>query len=358
MILGGIIMLVKQTKEEVIGLRNVNATPNIKLAKLSNIALEDLQQKADIMKSTAKDINIITNKHKLSFTDDIRLKARSRQFDITEHAFNQICSTIGIPSPYMKKCIDAGKTGLFKRNFTEWIKELEDAEKELTLRTNRGVVRAIVSKSYVAYDNDEVISDITAAISDSEVELVPVGAYLSEDRMNLRLIDVSHPFYVPGDASPMYCGINVVNSNIGTSSTTIKFFVYRQWCKNGCTVSEGGGTLYKQTHAGTQHKFMRRIKFQAAIHEIDLLRKNVETFLKESQKKILSLEEMENMIEKMKKETTVSEKAAKSIIEVAEQKYGSTKYGFINGITEVAQEYDLDTRLQFENYAGKLIMNK
>jgi hypothetical protein len=330
-------------------------SPNIKHAKLANISLEDLQEKADIINKEAKDYNINLEKHKISFTDNIQMKAGTHKFDITEHALGQLCTTLGIPSSYMKKCIEEEKVDLFKRNIATWAKDLKG---DICIRTNRGVARAIVSKKYVPYDNDEVLRDITSAISDTGMELVPVGAYLNEDRLNLRLIDINKPFYIKGDQSPMYFGISVSNSNIGTSSTSIKFFIYRQWCKNGCTISAGGGELYKQSHAGTQHKFMRRLKFQAAIQNMDLLRDNVELFLQESQGKILKIHEMEEMIEKMKKECPVSEKAAKSILEVAEQKYGSTKYGFINGITEVAQEYDLDTRLQFESYAGKLIMSR
>ena len=63
-----------------------------------------------------------------------------------------------------------------------------------------------------------------------------------------------------------------------------------------------------------------------------------------------------SLIEKMKKEVSISEKASKTILEVAKEKYGSTKYGFINGITEVAQDYELDTRNQLEEYAGKILI--
>ena len=347
-------MLIKQAKEEIISLRNSSVAPNIKHAKLANISLDDLQEKADNIHKTAKDYKVNLATQKISFTDDIQLKIGSHKFDITEHALGQVCSTLGVPTAYMKKCIENDKIDLFKRNIASWSKDLDN---ELCIRTNRGVARAIVSRKYVPYDNNEVIKDISSAIEDTEMNLISVGAYLNEDRLNLRLIDIDKPFYVKGDSSPMYFGISVTNSNIGTSSTSIKFFIYRQWCKNGCTISTGGGELYKQSHAGTQSKFMRRINFQAAIKQMDLLRNNVEMLLQATQGKVLKLEEMEELIEKMKKEVTISEKAAKSIIEVAEQKYGSTKYGFINGITEVAQEYDLDTRLQLENYAGKLIMS-
>ena len=346
-------MILKQAKEEIIGLRNPYQAPNITLAKLSNISLEDLQEKADAIQSTAKDYKINTSKRKIAFTDDVQFKLGSNKLNITEHAFSQICSLLEVPAHYMKKCIEKNKIDLFKRNIDNWAK---DIDKDLMIRTNRNIIRGIVTQNYIPYDNHEILRDITAAISDTNSQLIPVGAYLSEDRMNIRLIDINKPVYIQGDESPLYFGINVTNSNIGTSSTSIKFFIYRQWCKNGCTINEGSGILYKQSHAGKEHKFMRRLKFQSAIQNIDLLRDNIEMILQESRKKELSLNEMQMLIDKMKKKVTLSEKAANSIIEVAQQKYGSTKHGIINGITEVAQEYDLDTRLQFEQYAGELLL--
>lgn len=343
-------MILENNVQEIVTLGSAMSTPNIKDAKASNITLEDLKQKADKLQKTAKDYKL---DQRISFTDDVQFRCKGNKFDLTEHAFGQVCTLLGVPAPYMKKCIEQNKTDLFQKNIREWSKEYE---KDVVVRTNNNIARAIVSNSYVPYDNNEVIDDIKSAIEDTNISFVPVGAYLNEDKLNLRLIDVEHPFYVNGDKSPMFIGINVSNSNIGTSSTTIKFFIYRQWCKNGCLVVKKGGTLYKQTHAGTQSSFMRRINFYNAIQNLEYLRDSIILALNDSNMNELKESEILLLMEKIKKETNISEKAAKSILEIADIKYGNTKYGIINGITEIAQEYSLDTRLQLEEYAGKILI--
>lgn len=347
-------MILKSEPQKIITL-GTNGCPNIKLAKQSNITLEDLQEKANSFTKTAKDYKIDTSERKIAFTDDISFKLREQNLSLTEHAFGQVCTLLGVPSKYMKKCIEDNKINLFQDNIKEWSKEFD---KEIVVRTNKNIIRAIVSQNYVAYDNNEVIDDVTSAIKDSNISFIPVGAYLNEDRINVRLIDVEHPFYVNNDESPMYIGINISNSNIGTSSTSIKFFVYRQWCKNGCTITKSGGTLYRQTHAGEQNKFTRRLNFYSAIQNIEHLRDAVISELNKSSFEVLKESDMMSLIEKMKKEVSLSDKASKTILEVAKEKYGSTKYGFINGITEVAQDYELDTRNELEEYAGKILIAK
>jgi hypothetical protein len=37
-------------------------------------------------------------------------------------------------------------------------------------------------------------------------------------------------------------------------------------------------------------------------------------------------------------------------------KYAPTKWGLINGITEVAQDFTLETRLQLEEIAGNMLV--
>ena len=78
--------------------------------------------------------------------------------------------------------------------------------------------------------------------------------------------------------------------------------------------------------------------------------------LKEANEKILQESEMIHIIDKLRIDTKVSEKMCDDIINIAKEKYGSTKYGIIQGITEKAQEYSLDTRLELEEYAGRLLV--
>lgn len=346
-------MLIRSYKEEIIGIKNTNVEPSKTLAKLSGISMEDLQDKASLMKSTSVDYPVDTELTKIKFTDDLQLQVGSRRFDLTEHMFNQYCQILGIPVVYMKKCIDANKLDLFKENIDTWATDLE---KKLVLRTNRGVARALVSRNYVAYDNDEILDDISSVLDVVGMDLVPVGAYLNEDYLNLRLVDTRRPIQIKGETSPLYIGINVINSNVGTSSTYIKFFIYKQTNRCSFIISEGGGTLYKQTHAGRHNKLTRQLNFQSALRNIAYLRDDVEIAMNEVRHRFLDEHEMNVLLDKMKSEINVSEKAIKTIKEIATNQYDSTLYGVASGISRISQEFDLATRSQLEQYAGKIIL--
>lgn len=347
--------MILKSEPEIITKLGINSdTPNMKLAKKAGITIDDLIERAEKIQSTSKDykLNVTANK-KIVFDDDICLKRNQDKFDLTEHAFGQICTLIGVPSNYMRKCIDNDKKQLFKRNVDEWSKDMDTIFK---LRTNNNVIRAIVSENYVEYDNIHILKDIKAALNKIDTNFVPVGAYLDEDKINLRLIDVDNPIYIKGDPSPSYAGICINNSQIGTASTTVKFLVYRQWCTNGCVITKANGTIYKQNHMGKLPTVVRRKNFQDSIKNAELLRNNIEKLLQEANNVILKESEMIHIIDKLRIDMKVSEKMCDDIISIAKEKYGNTKYGIIQGITEKAQEYSLDTRLELEEYAGRLLV--
>lgn len=71
-------------------------------------------------------------------------------------------------------------------------------------------------------------------------------------------------------------------------------------------------------------------------------------------RKMLKDYEMEMYMEKAKREIKLSEKSRKKLEELMASTYDRTKWGFINSMTELAQNFTLDTRLEMEQWAGKL----
>ena len=52
----------------------------------------------------------------------------------------------------------------------------------------------------------------------------------------------------------------------------------------------------------------------------------------------------------------VSDDGAKKVIELVRNKYGNSKWGYVNALTEVAQDYTLERRLDIENRAGAILV--
>jgi len=52
----------------------------------------------------------------------------------------------------------------------------------------------------------------------------------------------------------------------------------------------------------------------------------------------------------------LSQEAAQKVLTVQEEKYPDTYWGVINAITEVAQDYTLERRLEIERAAGNMLL--
>ena len=62
-----------------------------------------------------------------------------------------------------------------------------------------------------------------------------------------------------------------------------------------------------------------------------------------------------DMVKSIHDSTKMSETDAKKVVEVMQNKYGETNWGLINSITEVAQEFTLERRIELEKIAGNML---
>ena len=63
----------------------------------------------------------------------------------------------------------------------------------------------------------------------------------------------------------------------------------------------------------------------------------------------------EKMVNDIRRLSKVSEDDAKKVLELSKERYGTTRWGIVNAMTEVAQQFELDERIRIENAAGRLI---
>jgi hypothetical protein len=65
---------------------------------------------------------------------------------------------------------------------------------------------------------------------------------------------------------------------------------------------------------------------------------------------------LQKFIDTLKEGAKVSDTTASNIVDLMTAKYGTNKWGLINSITEVAQNFTLERRLELEKYAGGLLV--
>lgn len=273
--------------------------------------------------------------------------------DITEYAFAQLCTRVGIPASYIKKCFEQNKRELAVLNFKTWA---SDGTKNMLIRESGGVVRAVLSEKYVPYSSYSTLKTLKRTVDTKRWN--PTQVYLSEDRLAVRYVDFENPLKVnEGMGSKLYTGVSITNSDVGRGSLQMKVMLYRFACKNGMLISSGGGTLYRQIHIGEAMNEGKIRKFSEAISQIDVVKEMVQKQIEES-RRVLNPFEYEVCLNRVKRELKLSEKSMEKLHDLVNGTYEQTNWGFMNGITELAQDFSLETRMEMETFAGELLMQK
>lgn len=293
------------------------------------------------------------NEREVNFklTDDMKFVYKTtdgivREADITEFAFSQLCTRLGVPASYVKKCFDVGKVSLAVSNFRAWA---DDCDKQFLIREQDGVIRAVLSDSYKMFDTHRVLRTLQNTVDSGEYRAN--GAFLSADRLHVRFVN-REPMNVPNENSPIYSGFTVSSSDVGRGSLAMHYFLYRQVCDNGMTVTDKGGTLFRQAHIGSAMNDGKLELFNRAFMDIEMLNNYSFENIRKNQDMHLKDYEMQMYIEKAKRELKLSEKAQEKLLYIIDNSYDHSRWGILNGITEIAQDYTLDTRIEFETFAG------
>ena len=66
--------------------------------------------------------------------------------------------------------------------------------------------------------------------------------------------------------------------------------------------------------------------------------------------------QMKDFVERMKLKTRLSDDSMTKVISMMTEKYSPTRWGLINSITEVAQDFTLERRVELEKIAGDLLL--
>lgn len=315
----------------------------------------------DALEKRSKDIYqnwenyIVDNSNGVNFKINNEMKlvykpvgGKERISDISEFAFTQLCSRVGVPASYIKKCFESGKTELALQNFISWS---GNTDKCFMVRELDGVVRAVLSDNYKAFDSYKVIRTLKYTVNKNIYQ--PNQAFLSEDRFHIRYINFT-PLDVP-DSSKLYAGFTVSSSDVGRGSLNIKYHLYRAVCRNGMAISKAGGTLYKQSHIGSNMDGGKIEEFQRAFQDVGILNdRAVDAIIKSSEKK-LGAWELKMFLERARRELHLSKKSQERMDELISI-YGKTEYGVLNSITELAQDFSLDTRIEMETFAGNVLI--
>lgn len=322
--------------------------------------LNKLIEKAHEIESLSKDYMVRhASSHNIRFNERAGITFISedqciRDFPISRYALGQLSSKIGVPVRYLDKCIQSGRIDLAQDNVNSW---LEDYNKDLFIREFSGGIRGVLSNKYSVCDSHEILEAVDDAVDLSKYKVK--GSFLNEERLHVRLIGKE---MLPIDGEDLFAGLFLDSSDVGRNILTVKFGIYKQVCTNGLVIARAGGTLFEQKHIGiTAEEFHDGLV--KSLQNVDLLTDHAVEWVQRAKNQYNHWsvetehpEDIEEFVAYIRQQTNLSDDSAHKVIDLMQAKYEDTRWGLINGITEVAQDFTLERRLELERIAGSMLV--
>ena len=273
---------------------------------------------------------------------------------LTPFALQQLCSKMGVPTRYVEKCIENGMPDLAAENLNAWI---DGYEKNLFVRSYDNTARGILSDRYTTLDAPDVLQ-VVGDTFDANYKVK--GVYLSPERLHLRLVQKD---MIDIKGEDLFTGVVIDSSDVGRSLLSVHFFIYKQVCTNGMCVSEDLGTLFSQKHIGiSQDEF--RNGLSESLGRLPDMSTEIMTLVRQANsdtdpsgwdRRVFEPSNKEFTHSRIKALTRLSDEGVEKVIETMYNNYTDNRWGFINSLTEVAQDYTLERRIELEQVASRFL---
>lgn len=266
---------------------------------------------------------------------------------LTKWSFGQLCNKAGVPTRYMDKCINSGLQHLVPANINDF---LIFQNKKLLIRLYNDEVRGILGSKYVTLDTPDIIQVVAQSqfLSGANIK----GYVLDPTRLHLRLV-MNEPLTVQGE--DLFPGVAITSSDVGKSSLRVQFFVYKEVCTNGLMLPISQSLVFEPKHIGIAiDEFARDLKDN--LSQCSKYASNVsERIGKLKFEQGLSRKELSHLLKMGADKTLFSEQAIEEVLDLSYCNYSPTQWGLINAITQYAQRFTIERRVQFEEFAGNLL---
>lgn len=298
-----------------------------------------LLQEAQTIQSFAADYTVSASK--LHMDNDLNIMFDENKMPMSPFATSGICGKLKIPVVYFNRCANENKQ-LAAININNWLK---DDSREFMLRTYDGRIRGCLSASYSKFDAPDLLIAVDEALGMDNYKLK--GSFINEERLHLRLVEKE---MLPIEGEDLFAGITIDSSDIGRSGLYVQFFIYKQVCTNGLIIPKSSGRLFRQKHIGISSEEFKEGLLEG-LTKFNEIKENSMELIKRN-KKIPTGEEI---LEEIKEKTRFTDDVIDEVINIVDKSYDRSRWGIINGITEIAQNYSLERRLQLEAIAGEML---
>ena len=301
---------------------------------------ENLINQANDIQAKCKD-NVISVVD-LHMDNELKLNG----MDLSDLATEHLCGKLQVPSRYFNRLASCGMNDLAAENINTWL--TNDDKRKFMLRQYDGHIRGILSGSYSRYDAPEILQSVKEVFGENHFKTK--GSFINEERLHVRLAETE---MLPIPNEDLFAGITLDSSDVGRSGLRVSFLVYKQVCTNGLVVAKSSAKLFTQKHIGLTHdEFMEGL--EAGLKHFKEIKDEVTEMITRTHEIPLPADITE-ISEKLKNRTKLSEDDVDEVFALVAEKYEPTQWGLINGITEIAQNFTLERRIELETAAGEML---
>jgi hypothetical protein len=210
-----------------------------------------------------------------------------------------------------------------------------------------GAIRYIGTNRYRLYRNIDFLRDL----SGSEFASLHVrDSTVNENHMILRVTG-NQPLDIEG--VDVFAGYHIYNSENGCSSIGIKHMIYDKVCTNGMIIVFNADQILNQRHS----KFDEDVLRQRVI-DISKLLPEIHRSATSLVSRLVNIKLDTTQIDAVLAMYKARVDASNKFIEDARQaqpRYGNTAWGVLSSITETAQNYNWETRMNHEEQASDIV---
>lgn len=271
----------------------------------------------------------------------------------TNWATGQLCSRLGIPAPYFRKCPPVlqdvqANYWLREADRLSETREAQDRSKKWMLRAKGETLRAVLSERYSPLDNGELLDALMPTL---HARYRVDWFALADEGLHLRIVDPDRAREVLPD-DELSVGIHISNSEVGLRSVTVDALIYRLVCKNGLIRLVKGKSLMRQRHV-----HLARPRLLASLEEAVASAWNeAEGFLGQMKRTtLMPVADVEGTIERLSERWHLSKPVQDDVLlslRREPEKIQETVYGVVNALTNVAQRLPDEARYDMEVLAG------
>jgi hypothetical protein len=223
-------------------------------------------------------------------------------------------------------------------------------QEQWLLRARHGTLRAVLSERYSPLDNPELMKCLAPFWQEHfRIDWFALG----DESLHLRIIDPTLVMEgLPKD--DLMAGVHISSSEVGKRSVTVDAMVFRLVCQNGLIRQVKGKSLLRQRHIHITHERFHE-QFETAVREgMNIAAGFMSQLVLTARQPVRDVEEtLKRLGERWHLSQSVQEMALHSMRQEPSH-VQETVYGLVNGLTRAAQELSMDHRYDLEVLAGHL----